>query len=115
MGINGLLPQLPGGHSTVNKITGFARLREFIGLQHLAGSDKLPKNNRPINVDIDTGTLLFNCAWRYRDAYADGDYKLAVAEFHRQLIVLRVVYNERCCTAECQVARIVIVLHQVDN
>jgi len=57
---------------------GFAELNKW-----------LHKSKTPI--DIDTGTLLFVCAYRHRHAYNAGDYLPSVLAFHRQLIILSVV------------------------
>jgi len=79
MGVDGLLRELHGGRMTEQSV-GFAELTEW-----------LHKSKRPI--DIDTGTLLFVCAYRHRHAYNLGDYLPSVRAFQRLLIVLSVVYK----------------------
>ena len=76
MGIDGLLKELHGGRMTEQSV-GFAELNKW-----------LHKSKTPI--DVDTGTLLFVCAYRHRHAYNAGDYLPSVLAFHRQLIILSV-------------------------
>ena len=88
MGIQGLLPMLPGGAMS-DSYMGFSRLRSLISPESHAISD----DSRKIKADIDTGTLLYVCALKHRIAYNAGDYTHSVAEFHRQIVSLRVVYK----------------------
>jgi 5'-3' exonuclease len=71
MGVKILLPNLPGGDME-STITGFEKLKVL--------------RNR--SIDIDSGTLIYTCAFRHRTAYNAGDYLPAVREFQRTLIVL---------------------------
>ena len=63
MGIKGLLSELPGGD-----VADAVRFAEVLELQ-----------SRP--VDIDTGTLLFQCAYKHQAIYKQGNYVPAVREF----------------------------------
>ena len=57
MGITGILKELPGGDMKTSAYVGFDTL------------DLL----RGVPVDIDTGTLLYACALRHKDAFNAGD------------------------------------------
>ena len=73
MGIKGLLSELPGGD--IADAVRFAKIPEL--------------KSHP--VDIDTGTLLFQCAYKHQALYRHGNYVPAVREFLRQVTVLRSV------------------------
>ena len=77
MGITGILKELPGGDMKTSAYVGFDTL------------DLL----RGVPVDIDTGTLLYACALRHKDAFNAGDYLPAAAEFQRQIISLNLLYK----------------------
>ena len=77
MGVNGLLQELPGGDIKTSARVGFEKLGLLRG--------------RP--VDTDTGTLIYVCALRHKDAYNAGDYLPAAAEFQRQIISLNLLYK----------------------
>ena len=53
MGVTGLLKELPGGNATTSTRFGFANLAIL----------------RTFPASIDTGTLLFVCAIRHKDAF----------------------------------------------
>lgn len=69
MGVKGLLKELPGGDVGQCQRTGFANLAAL--------------HNRFRPADIDTGTLIFVCALRHKEAYNAGDYVPAAREFQR--------------------------------
>ena len=77
MGIKQLLKQLPGGTETH---IGFEKLLRLLGLElddvdaDLMSVDSDSNNDEKIKFDIDTGTLLFVCAIRNRQACLAGDY-----------------------------------------
>jgi hypothetical protein len=75
MGIKGLLSELPGGKMD-DLYRGFADLSDLM------------KGER---VDIDAGTLLYVCAWRHKQVYADGNYLPSVAAFQAQLVILEAI------------------------
>ena len=77
MGINGLLKELPGGDTKTSTRVGFDKLALLRG--------------RP--VDIDTGTLIYTCALRHKDAFNAGDYLPAAGKFQRQIIALNLLYK----------------------
>ena len=77
MGVNGLLPELPGG-DVANAVT-FEKIPEL----------------KSSPVDIDTGTLLFQCAYKHQATFTQGNYVPAVREFQSRIAVLRSVYNWR--------------------
>ena len=78
MGIEGLLPELPGGAMSSQQ-TGFSKLTML-----QCGSKK---------VDIDSGTLIFVCALMHKEEYKAGNYLPAVQEFQRQCTSLGVIYK----------------------
>ena len=78
MGIPGLLKELPGG-TMADSCFSFSKLIE------------LQDTKDPI--DIDSSTLVFLCALKYKDTYKAGNYIPAVPKFHRQIIVLDLVYK----------------------
>ena len=71
MGVKGLLKELPGG-SMDESFHGFLNL------------DIL--RNKCLPADIDTGTLVFVCALRHREAFNSGNYTPSAREFQRQMI-----------------------------
>eukprot|EP00978_Attheya_sp_CCMP212_P007163 scaffold16657_cov41-Attheya_sp.AAC.1 len=71
MGIKDLLPNLPGGDITLK---GFASISSL--------KDKVV----PVDVDFDTGSLVYVCALRNRTTFESGDYLPAVREFQKQLM-----------------------------
>ena len=77
MGITGLLKELPGGDMKTSAYVGFDTLDVLRG----------------VPVDIDTGTLIYACALRHKDAFNAGDYLPAAAEFQRQIISLNLLYK----------------------
>ena len=79
MGVKGLLPELPGGSMKDNGHCGFS------------GLDILRNKTRP--ADIDTGTLVFVCALRHKEAFNNGDYTPAARKFQRQLIALNLIHQ----------------------
>ena len=66
MGVNGLLPELPGGEE---KLYGFPSLNCF-------------------SIEIDTGLLVFVCSHRHKEAFNSGKYMPAARKFQRQIITL---------------------------
>ena len=63
MGITDLLKELPGGNATTSTRFGFANLTIL----------------RSFPASIDTGTLLFVCALRHKEAYDEGSYPPTVS------------------------------------
>ena len=53
--------------------------------------DILCNKSRP--ADFDTGTLIFFCALRHKEAYNNGDYMPAAREFQRQIITLKLIHK----------------------
>ena len=79
MGINGLLPELPGGSMPSTK-TGFDLLTPLLH------DEKNP-------ADMDMGTLVYVCALTHKSTYNDGNYIPALREFQRRLTILTSVYR----------------------
>ena len=79
MGVKGLLKELPGGDVGQCQRTGFANLAAL--------------HNRFRPADIDTGTLIFVCALRHKEAFNAGDYVPAAREFQRQIISMNLIYK----------------------
>ena len=77
MGIKDLLKELPGGNAKTSTRYGFADLAILRGFPASA----------------DTGTLLFVCAFRHKDAFVAGDYIPAAREFQRQIISMNLLYK----------------------
>ena len=76
MRISGLLKELPGdtmadSRFSFSKLTGLQDTKDLI--------------------DIDSSTLVFLCAPKYKDAYNAGNYIPAVREFYHQIIVLNLM------------------------
>ena len=67
MGVKGLPKELPGWDMEACTQVGFSNL----------------EIRRSCLVDIDTGTLVFVCALRHKEAYNAGDYVPAAREFQR--------------------------------
>jgi len=77
MGITGIIKEFPGGDYNND-------------LKHGLDSCDVLKNNR---IDMDMGTLVFSCAIIHKAAFIAGDYKPAVTEFQRRLVLLTGVYG----------------------
>ena len=78
MGIKGLFLECPGG-------TGDDLIVGFSNLSHL--------RNKANPADLDSGTLLYTCAWSRRDEYNAGNYIPAVRQFKQQVLFMTVVYK----------------------
>ena len=78
MGIKGLFLECPGG-------TGDDLIVGFSNLSHL--------RNKANPADLDSGTLLYTCAWSRRDEYNAGNYIPAVRQFKQQILFMTVVYK----------------------
>ena len=76
-GITGLLKELPGGNATTSTRFGSANLAIL----------------RTFPASIDTGTLLFVCAFRHKDAFNAGDYIPSAREFQRQIVTMNLLYK----------------------
>ena len=74
MGVKGLPKELPGGDVEDQCV-------RFLTLGVLQGPTRRPD-------DIDTGTLVFSCALRHKEAYNTGDHVPVTREFQHQLILL---------------------------
>ena len=77
MGITDLLKELPGGNAKTCTRYGFADITIL----------------RSFPASVDTGTLLFVCAFRHKDAFDAGDYIPAAREFQRQIISMNLLYK----------------------
>ena len=80
MGITDILKELPDGNAKTSTRYGFADLVIL----------------RSFPASIDTGTLLFVCAFRHKDVFVAGNYKPAAREFQRQVISINLLYKWDC-------------------
>ena len=80
MGITDLLKEIPGGNAKTSTRYGFVDLGIL----------------RSFPASIDTGTLLFVCVFRHKDAFVAGDYEPPAREFQRQVISINLLYKWDC-------------------
>ena len=79
MGVKGLPKELPGGGVEDQCV-------RFLTLGVLQGPTRRPD-------DIDTGTLVFSCALRHKEAYNTGYHVPITREFQHQLISLYLIHK----------------------
>ena len=78
MGVDDLLGPLPGGKMEETQY-GFSRLMIL--------------RNGSRRVEIDTGTLVFICALRHKEAFNASNYLPSAQEFHRQILILHHIHR----------------------
>ena len=77
MGVTDLLRELPGGNTKADTRFGFSKLAVLDSFL----------------ASIDTGGLVFLCAYRHNEAYNSGDYLPAAREFQRLIIAMNLLHK----------------------